>query len=225
MSKQPWSISSLTKYETCPRQYHEMNVLKNFQDKPSEAMAWGDEVHKSFDKYFSKDAPLPIGMRQFKPLLDVFKNQPGEKLVEQKLALSEVFSPTTWFGKNVWVRSIVDLAVVNPPKAIIIDWKTGKIKEDYDQLALMTAVMFNQAEELEEITAMFVWTQEWDPDSPLKCISKVTYNREELPMLWDRFMKREEAFQDAHDNTDFPPKPSGLCTRFCPVSTCPYHGA
>lgn len=223
-SKKAWSISALKSYEQCPRRYHEVQVLKNFVDKPSDTKTWGDEVHKAFQNFFARNESLPIGMRQYQPLLDSFARQPGDKLVEQKLALSEVFSPTTWFGKNVWVRSIVDLAVVNGEKAVIVDWKTGKMKEDFDQLALMAAVMFNQAEEIEQIAAMFVWLQEWDPASPTACITKVEYTREELPTLWDRFMNREEAFQDAHRKTTFPPKPSGLCRSFCPVSTCPYHG-
>lgn len=224
MTRKAWSISALKAYETCPRRYQEVNLLKNFSDGDSEAMQWGNEVHKAFDNYFKNGDPLPIGMRQYEPLVRAFKSQPGQKLVEQKLALSETFSPTTWFGKNVWVRSIIDLAVVNHDKAVIIDWKTGKMKEDFDQLALMAAVMFNQAEEIEQVTAMFIWLQEWDSSNPAACMSKVTYLREDLATMWDRFMKREEAYQDAHRNSDFPPKPSGLCSRFCPVRSCEYHG-
>ena len=215
-----WSISALKSFESCPRKYYEMSVAKNFQDKPSSAMSWGNDVHKAFECAIRDKKPLPIGMRQYMPILDAFMAQTGDKLVEQQLALTQVFSPTAWFGKNVWVRTIVDLAIVNGDKAVIVDWKTGKVKEDYDQLALMAAVMFNQAEELEQITAMFVWLQEEWPGN----ISKVTYNREELPGLWDRFLQREEAYQVAHRNTDFPPKPSGLCRAWCAVSTCPYHG-
>lgn len=218
--KKAWSISALKAYEQCPRRYYEMQVIKNFQDKPSEHMSWGNDVHKALEERVRDGKPLPIGMRQWEPIAAALVARPGDKLVEQKLALSEVFSPTTWFGRNVWVRTIVDLAIVNGDKAVLVDYKTGKVKEDFDQLALMAAVMFNQAEELEQITAMFIWLQEEWPNN----ISKVTYTREELPALWDRFMKREEAYQNAHAKTDFPAKPSGLCRKWCAVSTCPYHG-
>lgn len=224
LPRKPWSISALKGYEQCPRRYYEVQVIKNFSEKPSESMAWGDTLHKAFDKYLVSKEQLPIGMRQYAALLDWFRAQPGEKLVEQKLAISDQFQPTTWFGKNVWVRSIVDLACVNGNRALLIDWKTGKVKEDFDQLALMAGVMFNHAEELEQITAMFVWLQEWDPADPSKAFSKATYTRDELPVIWDRFLRREEVFQDAHRKTEFPPKPGGLCRSFCPVSTCPYHG-
>jgi len=220
MSKKSWSISALKSFESCPRKHYEMNVQKNFQDKPSDVMAWGNDVHKAFENFLRDGKRPPIGMRQYTPMLEALADQPGEKLIEQKLALSEVFSPTTWFARNVWVRTIIDYAVVNGAKAVIVDIKTGKVREDYDQLALMAAVMFNHVEELEQITAMFIWTQEEWPAN----ISKVTYTREELPQLWERFMKREEIYQDAHRNTDFPPKPSGLCRNWCAVSTCPYHG-
>lgn len=215
-----WSISSLKSFETCPRRYYEMSVAKNFQEKPSDAMAHGNEVHKAFEHRIKDGKPFPVGMRQYEPIAAAFTKQKGEKLVEQKLALSEVFSPTTWFGKNVWVRAVVDFALMHDEKAVIVDWKTGKVKEDFDQLALMSAVMFNQAEELEQISAMFIWLQE---DWP-KNVTSVTYTREELPGIWDRFIPRVEAYQKAHVESDFPPKPSGLCRQWCPVSTCPYHG-
>lgn len=215
-----WSISALKSFESCPRKYYEMSVVKNYQDKPSEMMTWGNDVHKALEERVRDSKPLPIGMRQWEPIAAALVKQPGVKLVEQKLALASTFNPTTWFGKNAWVRSIIDLAIVNGEKAVIVDYKTGKVKEDYDQLALMAAVMFNQAEELQEISAMFIWLQEEWPEN----ISKVTYTREELPQLWDRFIKREEAYQDAHRNTEFPPKPSGLCRKWCAVSSCPYHG-
>lgn len=218
--KKAWSISALKSYESCPRKYYEMSVAKNFQDKPSEHMVWGNDVHKALEERVRDGKPLPIGMRQWEPIAAALVKQPGQKLVEQKLALSEVFNPTTWFGKNVWVRSIIDLAIVNAPNAVIVDYKTGKVKEDFDQLALMAAVMFNQAEEIERVSAMFIWLQEEWPNN----ISKVTYTREELPGLWERFLAREEAYQNAHATNDFPPKPSGLCRNWCAVSTCPYHG-
>jgi hypothetical protein len=197
-----------------------MTVMKNFQEKPSEIMTWGNDVHKALEERVRDGKPLPVGMRQWEPIAAALSKQPGDKLIEQKLALNENFNPTTWFAKNVWVRSVVDLALLHESKAVIVDYKTGKVKEDFDQLALMAAVMFNQAEELEQITAMFIWLQEEWPGN----ISKVTYTRDELPQLWERFLKREEAYQDAHRNTEFPPKPSGLCRNWCPVRTCEYHG-
>lgn len=222
--KKAWSYSALKSFETCPKKHYEENVLKNWPQQPSEAMSWGNDVHKAFEKYVDNGEPFPIGMRQFKDIGDVFKNATGAKLVEQKLALNENFNPVTWFAKTVWVRTIVDLAMINDNKCVVVDYKTGKRKEDFDQLALMAAVMFNQAEELEEITAFFVWLAEYDPEKPRECLSMVTYTRDELPSLWERFQKREEEYQNAFGTTNFPAKPSGLCRRWCPVSTCVYHG-
>ena len=224
MGKKAWSYSALKSYEMCPRKYHEMSVAKNYQDKPSDIMTWGNDVHKAFENNVANGEPFPIGMRQFEPIAAVLRASVGVRLVEQKLALNQNFNPVTWFAKTTWVRTIVDLAVINGEKAVVVDYKTGKRKEDFDQLALMAAVMFNQAEELQTISAMFVWLSDYDDEKPLECLSIVTYNREELPSLWERFQKREEEYQNAHRNSDFPAKPGGLCRRYCPVSTCPYHG-
>ena len=215
-----WSISALKAYETCPRRFYEMNVLKNFKEPSSEQLAWGDAVHKALEKAVSNGDPLPIGMRQWDPIVNALKSVPGEKLTEQQLALTKKFSPTTWFGRNVWVRSIVDLAVVNGDKAVIVDYKTGKVKDDYDQLALMAAVMFHSAKEIDTITAMFIWLQEEWPDN----VTKRTYTRAEIPAIWDGFLPRVEKFQEAFREKDYPARPSGLCRRFCAVTTCPYNG-
>ena len=30
--------------------------------------------------------------------------------------------------------------------------------------------------------------------------------------------------EEAYRTTTYPPKPSGLCSSYCPVTSCPYHG-
>ncbi len=45
MSDFTWSYSSLKQYQNCPRQYHEIRVLKNYTVKENQAMLYGKEVH------------------------------------------------------------------------------------------------------------------------------------------------------------------------------------
>ena len=53
-----WSYSSLKQYQNCPRQYHEIKVLKNYTIKETEQMRYGTEVHKALEEYVRDGTPL-----------------------------------------------------------------------------------------------------------------------------------------------------------------------
>jgi len=42
--------------------------------------------------------------------------------------------------------------------------------------------------------------------------------------LWAGLMPEINQLAEAHRTTTYPPKPSGICVRHCPVTSCPYHG-
>ena len=44
-----WSYSGLKDYTNCPKQYHEVKILKNFTKKPTQEMLYGTEVHKALE--------------------------------------------------------------------------------------------------------------------------------------------------------------------------------
>ena len=219
-----WSHSALKSFEQCPKRYYETSISKRYQDAGGEAMMWGSEVHKAFENYFKNGKPFPMGMKQFQPLAEQLKRSAEPKQVEEmtetKLALSQQLQPTSYFAKNVWVRGVVDYGIINGKKAAIFDWKTGKRKSDDDQLALMAGLMFAQDPELEYIVSTFVWLQE-DPGQQME---RLEFKREDVGEIWGRFFGRVEEFQKAFEKEDFPPRPNGLCRRYCPVASCPYHG-
>lgn len=216
----PWSHSALTSFEQCPKRYWHLNVAKDYAEPPSEALNWGSEVHKAMERRLKKGTPLPMGMAHYEELIYPLIGLPGELLVEQKLALDADLKPAEWYGDSVWCRVVVDAAFIKEPRAILIDWKTGKRKEDDDQLALMAATMFAINPRLDTIHSAFCWLQE----KPANAIARSSFRRDEIPELWNRFLPRVSVFQSAHQRTEFPPNPGGLCRRFCPVRSCPYHG-
>lgn len=216
-----WSHSALTSFETCPKRYWHLSVAKDFKEAKSDHQDWGTAVHEAMQKRFQKGTPFPLGMKQYEPLITPLTKLPGHPVVEQKLALDLDLQACGWFDKHVWVRVVIDAAFIVGPRAMLIDWKTGKRKEDDDQLALMAGVMFAQLPELETIDSAFCWLQERANNA----FARTTFQREQVPEIWDRFLKRVDAYQEAHRRENFPAVPSGLCRRFCPVTSCPYHGA
>lgn len=217
---QPWSYSALNSFELCPKRHWHLNVKKDYKEPPSEALNWGSEVHKAIERRLKSGKELPVGMKHFEALVAPLAGLPGEPLVEQKLALDADLQPCGWYDERVWVRCVIDAAFINEPKAILIDWKTGKRKDDDDQLALMAAVMFAQLPGLESIDSAFAWLAE--PAS--RAIKSIRFLRADLPTLWGRFLPRVAAFQHGFAKDEFPAIPGGLCRQWCPVRSCPYNG-
>lgn len=137
-----WSYSALTRYESCPKQYYHLNVAKDFKDSyGSEAGNEGDEIHKALFRRVTKGDPLPLPYRQFEKTAAKFADATGEKHGELKLALTREFHPTDFFASDVYIRAIVDFLIVRRSHAIVVDWKTGKVKPDFTQLSMSAAVL------------------------------------------------------------------------------------
>lgn len=218
-----WSISALSAYESCPKKFYMTAIAKKFSDPPSEAMTWGSNVHKAFENYFKQDSRFPVGMEGFEPLASKLKATglaADGMMVESKLSINANLEPTGYFDKDVWVRSVVDYGVVNPPKVMVVDFKTGRRKESDDQLALMAGMIFAVNQGVREVASTFIWLQEKDDQK----YERKVYLRDQVGEIWNRFLPRVNRFQDAFAKTEYPPRPSGLCRKHCPVNSCPHWG-
>ena len=49
-----FSHSSLKQYEQCPRQYHEVKVLKNYKFQDTQATLYGKELHEAAEFYIKR---------------------------------------------------------------------------------------------------------------------------------------------------------------------------
>lgn len=211
------SHSAMNTFETCPKKYFEEKIRKSVPWEESEASRYGKEVHKAFELYVRDGKELPFGMQHYSKWLDKFKDAPGQKLVEQKMAINRTFESTGYFDSDVWFRGQADLIILNGPKAIVVDYKTGKIKNDFAQLELMAATAFCLDKGIEDITAIFFWTKD-------KKITRENYDRQKAMSIWTAFMNKAKRLEEAVRTTDFPAKPNGLCKRYCGVKNCPYNG-
>lgn len=219
MKKFAWSYSSLTAYETCPHRWFKTKWTKEIVEPQTEATLWGNKVHKSLENRLRSKTPLPEGMERYEPFAKtILRHAEGGRIeVEQKLALNARFQKTTYFAQDVWLRNIADVVVVKGDKASVSDWKTGKIIPDSDQLALSSAVIFAHKPWVKSIVNSFIWLKEGKTTSE-------TFNREDVPAIWQRFLPRVARIEESIKQNKFPPRPSGLCRAWCPVTTCVHNG-
>lgn len=213
--KTPWSFSALSTYEQCPKKFYHLKVAKDVRDSDSSFSVEGKEVHDAMYQRVIKGVPLPLPIRHYEKFAAKFAESKGEKHGEMKLCLNNKFEPVDWFAKDAWVRAVVDLLIIRGNVAIIVDWKTGKVRLDWTQLKLTAAVLSRLMPEITDFKLVFVWLRE-------SKLSSDVINKDDLKTVWSDLLPRVKAIEVAKQTTEFPAKESGLC-RFCPVSGCPHN--
>lgn len=210
-----WSYSGLKDYQNCPRQYHEVKVLKNYTKKQTQQMLYGTQVHSALEDYVRDGKPLAKNYQQYQRQLDPLRDMPGQKYPEHKMALTLDRVPCSFGAKDYWVRGIADLLVVDGDHGFIVDYKTGSNRyPDPKQLQLMALMAFAHFPELVRIKAglLFVVHEHFVTSE---------YTREAIPNLWKDFEAPLERLRLSHTNNSWQPNPTPLCG-WCPVSSCEF---
>lgn len=212
-----FSYSRLKNFESCPKRHYHVDVVKDVREEESEQLKWGNALHDAFAKRLSKGTPLPKGMEIYEHWMEKLVTPGGNLHVELKLAMNKDFAPVEFFDRTAWFRGVCDALMVKGPVGLAIDWKTGKIVEDSQQLALMAACVFAHFPDLQALRTEFVWLKE-------DATTRADFRRTDMPRMWSSLWPRIEALRHAHETTSYPAKPGFLCRRWCPVSSCPHHG-
>lgn len=209
MNVPPWSFSSLTKFETCPRQYQHVRVLRDVKEPPTEHTIWGNKVHKALELRLLEKTPLPTGMEQWEAIASKFDNTKGQLFTEQQYALTRNLEPCAWNAPDCWHRGIIDVGIDGGKKAMLADWKTGKVKPS-DQLKLSAMSLMSAKGYITKVSTAFIWLA-YDK------VTKEVYTREHLSEAWEGFIVRADRLQAAYEKDRWPARPSGLCKGWCPV--------
>lgn len=214
-----WSYSALDAFETCPHRYHVTKVTKEVAEPQTEATIWGNKVHRALEHRVTKLTPLPESMVEYEPIAAAVcaKAQGGVIKAEQKMALTRDYRPTTWFGKDVYVRGITDFTIQKGDTVFIGDWKTGKPTPASGQLKLTAAMTFAHQPYINRIVNAFVWLKTGG-------VTSAVFTREDIPSIWQEFEPRVRRLEQALADNKFPKRPSGLCRKWCPVSSCEHNG-
>jgi len=218
-----WSYSKLKNFETCPKRYYNIDVTKRVKEEEGEELAYGNQLHAALANAISGKAPLPDSFKKMQKWVDLVTGQVtnGDNmptiLVEQKLAIDKDYGPTSFFDNSAWYRGVADVIKISGPVAVVLDWKTGKILEDGIQLALMAQCVFAHHAGVQKIRTEFIWLKH---DARTRC----DFTRDDMISVWSTLLPRVGALERAHKTNEFPPKPGGLCRRYCPVAACPHHG-
>lgn len=222
MSLIPWSYSKLKAFETCPKQFYHMKILKEYPVVESDAMRYGTDVHLACEEYIRDNKPLPKKYEYVLPTLEALKRKKGEKLCEYELGLTEDLQPCGFKDKNVWFRGIADLIILNEEDKLawVVDYKTGKSARyaDKNQLELMALAVFKHFSNIERVNGglLFVVSKHLITD---------TYTRRPREQeITTKYLNKFSQMVIASDNNVWNPNPSGLCRAWCEVLECAHNG-
>ena len=212
-----WSYSKLKNYRTCPLRHYEIDLAKNYVEPEGPALKEGNAVHKAFEDRIGKGVPFPPQYAHFEEAAQRLLKVPGKIMVEQQLAIKADYTPCTWFDKQTWFRAKADFLAVNGLVALAIDYKTGKIIEDSEQLGLMADCVFSHYPEVQAVRTEFWWLGD-------DAATKEIFYRKDRAAFWQKIMPEVNTLKQAAETNTYPAKPSGLCKKFCVVTGCQYHG-
>ena len=213
-----WSHSALKDFEGCARRYHEVRVLKNYVQKPTEQIRYGKELHKAAEDYVKDNTPIPPQFSYVQPTIDALLAKPGTKYAEHEMGLTVDLRPCGFKDENCWVRGIADLLIVDEESltAWVVDYKTGNNKyPDREQLKLMALMVFAHFPHIRRVSGALLFVLKND-------IAKASFLRGEAEDYWWDYRERVARIEQAHETGVWNPKPTPLCG-WCVVKTCEYN--
>lgn len=202
-----WSYSRYACYKECPAKA-KYKFIDKLKEPPAPAMERGDKIHKMAEAYLKGWNPvLPPELKLFAPQFKMLKE--SKPIVEDTWAFRSDWSQTKWDDwSGCWLRVKLDAACVDETTLYVIDHKTGKMRDGYDeQLSLyaLSGMLVNPA-------IKTVSTQMWFLDAGEPVVKEYSADdRKDLQSGWEKKVKPMLA------DTTFKPKSGNHC-RFCHFS-------
>lgn len=202
-----WSYSRFSVYDKCPAKA-KYKFIDKLPDPGNAAMERGNLIHKLAENYTKGELKkLPPELKLFEEeFVELKKSKP---IVEESWAFTKNWVKTVWNDwANCALRIKVDAACVDGEDLHIIDHKTGKKREGYEEQLSLYAVggglIFPKVKK--------IITHLWYLDSGERVEQEyAAKNTSKLQKEWDKKV------QPMLNDTRFAPKPSNEC-RWCPFS-------
>jgi hypothetical protein len=207
------SYTFYNNFENCPHKAWHMYVLKDLPRVESKEMKWGNDVHKALEERIRDATPLPETMAAAEPLAAMVHALKDDctLLAEEKLGIDAQGRAVDFFADNVWFRGKMDVTVVKDDGAWILDWKTGKPREEPMELETNALLVKARWPHLEKIEANYFWLQTGK--------SGLRYTCDGHSRVFGKLQALENEMQGYAAKGEWPKRKNPLCG-WCPVTAC-----
>lgn len=156
-----WSYSFLSTYANCARKGQAQYITKEVKWSESPEAKYGNDVHKGGEDAVNLETYYSAEHTSLNKYLAMIKSIPGKKgklQAEIKLGVTRDWQPTGFFDDNVWGRGKLDVPIIlENDNAIILDWKTGKEREDPLELEVQAVLLKAAYPHLKDIKGAYIW--------------------------------------------------------------------
>lgn len=217
------SPSSISLFDTCPLQYAHRYVLKTLKFKTSPQIEEGNQFHRAMYMRGTLGIALPEKYAKMEPALKIVDQwaESGWTIdFEAGLAVDGDFRPVEWHERYKYPNGLenkLDVVATKGTQGRIIDWKTGKPKDDITQLLVNSITALAHYPRVESFAAAFAYSTTMTLSQPAK------FERSN-PKLKTTIKAKIMMIAKAHERGLFPPSPSGLCKSWCDVFSCKHNG-
>jgi hypothetical protein len=169
-----WSYSRYSSWKKCPALLkfdHESTIPR----VASPAMSRGTIAHKVFEDFILGTDEKLHDYEYYRVYLE--KLREANAVPEHPIALDKDWKPCEWDDPNRWWRGVLDLVVMAPNEAIIVDWKTGQEYPDHrDQREIYAAAYHSVDPTVDYIRVIHTYIDKKQNTSTL-------FHRDDIPKL------------------------------------------
>ncbi len=204
------SHTFLDNFENCPRKAWHLYVAKDLaREEATPAMQAGIDAHAAFEYALRtatpERAPDPV-------VASMVLASDAIKHYEWEVAIAETGTPVPFRSELAWYRGKVDVALVAPPDALILDWKTGKVREDPTELRRFALLLQARYPNVEAIGGAYVWLKD-------SVGYGATHDCSDTKLTFAVIKRRKEMLDALPVDREWEPRPNPLCG-WCRVKTC-----
>ena len=236
MKLMPQSPSSVSTYNTCPKQYYAKYISKEVKFQSTKETERGTRWHKHLEDRLRAKLDLPAETAHFEPLIRRLELMKGEKLAETQFGITADFKPCDY--KQRWYGGTADVVVLNHEerKAVIFDYKTGKVKDNEDfrkQLTNYALMAFIAYPHIQQIRVAYIFLDAMQ-FSPIEHGRKgLLFKRSDMEQMKSDLSLDIDRIANSTERNEWLPNPSGLCRPnkptvnggkpWCQVKSCPFY--
>lgn len=207
------SHTFLNDWDNCPHKAFRKFIKKDLpRGEQTQAMKWGIQVHEAFEARLKHDRPFPPEMVRYEWIAAPLKAAGAG--AELALAIKEDGTLCDFWDSKAWLRGKLDAPVINWPNGAIFDFKTGKRREEPDELHIHAILLKAFRPTMQRVTGFYVWLG----DNEVGRAHDVSDTESKLAEI----RQTMATVQNCIEIEDFPKRRNPLCG-YCPVTDCEFN--